>query len=213
MFGRGKLVFERINADESLQMLVYVCLPLLLLLVVGLVIRLLRRPRLAVNFPDFKLTISQVGQEDAFVTYSSGGNQTAFEASLGRGSYFGHRRISVHIPREMDLERAKTVVRDLALGLAELRYEYVIFRKREPRQVTQEERDAAVDQLRQMGFDLERSVAQQGQVTRLVTLNGLPARGGKLSMNFSGIQKLVSQAQGIEERVEVLDSGIPGEKR
>jgi hypothetical protein len=205
----GQPVLERINADESLQVLLYVCLPLLLLLVVGLAFRALLRPRLVAIFPSFTLRINQVGPEDAFVTYSGSGIQTAFEANLGRGPRSGHRQISVQIPREMDNERAKSVVRDLALGLGDLRYDYLIFRKREPRQVTQEERHAAIDQLRQIGLDTEALVGQQGQVARLVARNGLHVPASELAMSLPKIQSLISKANGIEERIEVLESSIP----
>lgn len=201
-------MFGVINSDESLQVLLYVCLPLLSLLVGAVVLRALRRPSSVARFPSFTLAINQVGPEDVFVTYSVGGIQMAFGATLGRGPRSGHRQISVQIPREIDNERVKRVVRDLALGLAKLRYDYLIFRKREPRQVTEEERDAAMGQLRQIGFDTEALIGQESQIVRLVAPKGLVIPARELAMSLPQIQSLISKARGEEERIEVLETNV-----
>jgi hypothetical protein len=199
----GLAQFDSAQKDESLQIVIFVCIPLLLLLVFGLIVRWVRRPRFSVTFPDFSLTINSVGGDSDFVMYRKGTMQTAFSASLGRGRR--RRSISVQIPSDLRIEQTRDIVRDLVLGLSELGYEYRIFRKREPRQVSPEERAVAIERLQKMGVDITR-LSQSGVVTRLTAPNGLRVPLGDMESLLPEIHKLISQARGIEERIEILES-------
>ena len=71
-------------------------------------------------------TISQVGRDEAYVTYRAGNKQTEFPAAIGRGRSFFTPSISVEIPAEAPQEDVRKIVSDLATGLASLQYEYRI---------------------------------------------------------------------------------------
>ena len=188
---------------ESLQIVFFICIPLLLLLVVALVVRWLRRPRTEVTFPNFSLAIHGVGLSGGFVTYTTNSWQTAFDMSLGRGK--GRGIISVQVPSDLGPEKTRDIVTNLALGLAKLGYEYRVFRKREPRQVSSEEQAIAVEQLQKMGFDPTKLV-EQGSVTRLTAPRALSIPPADLQLVLPKIAKLASYAKGIEERIEILAS-------
>jgi hypothetical protein len=115
------------HLDESIWVLVLVCIPLLALLIV-LIVLLTRGSRRTARFKDFSVTISTIGREEAFVKYVSSDKQTEFPASIGRGRGFFRPLIVVTMPAEVTQEDFGKVASDVALGLGRLRYEYRIYR-------------------------------------------------------------------------------------
>ena|SRR5579872_5753160 len=116
--------------DESIWVLLLVCVPLLTLLIV-LIVLLARGTRRTARFADFSVTISTIGREEAYVKYVSSKKRAEFRASIGRGRSFFRPLIVVTIPAELTQEEFGKVASDLALGLGRLRYEYRIYRNDE----------------------------------------------------------------------------------
>ena len=116
----------RFHLDESIWVLVLVCAPLSAFLI-AVIALLARARRSAIRFADFSLTISQVGRNEAYVSYRAGNVQTEFPAVIARGRSFLRPSISVVIPAEVNQGDMHRIVSDLAKGLASLRYEYRIY--------------------------------------------------------------------------------------
>src|SRR5689334_14230143 len=123
-------MISHFHLDESVWVLLLVCIPLLALLIVLIVLRA-RCSRRTARFADFSVTISTVSREEAYVKYVSSRKQTEFPPSIGRGRSFFRPLIVVTMPAELTQEDFGKVVSDVALGLGFLRYEYRIYRNNE----------------------------------------------------------------------------------
>ena len=115
------------HLDESIWVLLLVCIPLLALLIV-LIAMLTRGNRRTARFADFSVTITTMGREEAYVKYVSSEKQKEFPASIGRGRGFFRPLIVVTMPADLTQEDFGKVASDVALGLGSLRYEYLIYR-------------------------------------------------------------------------------------
>ncbi len=58
-------MLAHIRSDESLQVLVFVVLPLLLLLIAGILLRIKYTPASTATFPTFSVNFSRIGPQDA----------------------------------------------------------------------------------------------------------------------------------------------------
>ena len=178
----------------------YACLLAVLFVVIVL---LYRRRRSSARFPDFSVTISKVGREEAYVTYCGNNRQIEFSAEIRRGRQLFTPRIFVQVPKDMPDEDVRNIIPNLASGLAKLRYEYLVFRKGEPQTIPEEERQAAIAELRRMGCEIKEPV-DQGKVQRAV-MNTWPHSPAELDKAMiSKVQGLMSKARGVRESIEVL---------
>ena len=75
-------MIDGIRTDESIQVLVFVCVPLLLVLV-AIVVLLTRGPRYTAKFPTFSVTITKIGREEAYVMYRDRNKDVEFAAQIG----------------------------------------------------------------------------------------------------------------------------------
>jgi hypothetical protein len=188
--------------DESTRVLVFVCGPLLLLLF-AVIALLIRGSRNVAKFPTFSVTISKVGHQEAYVYYCLNGRKTEFQAEISRGKSFFVPRISVRVAEDVPEHEVFKIVSNLALGLSKLHYEYLIYRKREQLRVSEEERNAAIAELRQMGFKIKESGAP-GQVVRAVSHDWRRKSSKEAKATLSQVQDLMAKATGLRESIEVL---------
>jgi len=143
-------MINRILTDESLQVLVFVVPPLLLLLAGTLIYLGLNRPRRIATFPTFSVRLFIMSREGyAFVTYRDK-NKTL---ELVAGTVGG--QVDVQIPEELPDEEVSNLVPNLALGLAKLRFQYLIYKKAEKQIIAEGEQRTAITELRQRGFEVE----------------------------------------------------------
>jgi len=56
---------NQIHSDESLQVLAFVVLPLLVLLISGIILLIKYTPLSTAKFPTFSVSLSRMGREDA----------------------------------------------------------------------------------------------------------------------------------------------------
>jgi len=195
---------HRILENESVQVIVLVCGPLLLLLV-GLLMLLIRGSKRAAQFPKFFLAVSKMSHDLAYVIYCDGIRKREFEARIGRSSNFFVPMIHVRIPGDMAGEGVREIVPNLALGLRELRYRYLIYRYKSSEQTPAKQRNAAVAELARLGFEIEGLGAhKQGQ--RRLTRKHEPFRRRKRRTTSAELLKLVAIAEGAREVVEILAS-------
>jgi hypothetical protein len=185
-------------SDESVQVLLFVCVPLsglLIFLVVWLVRS--RLPSVAV-FPTFSVTINSVGWQQAYVVYRGGENLIEFPAYIDRKG-----RIHAEVPKALSDEEVRAILPNLAQGLAKLRRQYLVYRRREPQPIPAEERDAAVTQLSQMGVEFYEN-SGQGQVQRAVIHDWPAMSGPQAQAMVSQVQKLMSKARATQQTAEIL---------
>jgi hypothetical protein len=106
---------DRILAEqrESLQVLVFVCGPLLLLLC-ALIVFLVRGSRTIARFPTFSVKIERVSREDAYVIYRDREKRREFYLGLNG------RKAMLEAPRELPVEDIRKIVPNLGRGLAKL---------------------------------------------------------------------------------------------
>jgi hypothetical protein len=203
-------MIERIRADESLQVLVFIVLPLVLLLV-GIVIRGALQPsRYVATFPTFSVTLVKLardsfGREEGYVMFREETRQVEFIAEIVRSG-----TMYVQAPGGLSEEDLLVIVPKLAQGLEKMRYKYIIYRKGEPQRIKEEEREAAIAELRQLGFAIEDSTGQ-GELQKAVTHHWRRASGKEAIAKISRVQSLMSKARGVRETIEVLASNSPPE--
>jgi hypothetical protein len=111
--------------------------------------------------------------------------------------------IGVHLPSEVDLADVPQIVRDLEIGLGALRYGYVISRTVGVDPVSETEQQAAIAELNELGFDVERSA--DPRQTTLKPRPGVPRRdAGTAKRRTQRIMSLVLTLRGTRMRVELL---------
>ena len=156
------------------------------------------------------MQIRSVGREEAYIIYSAENKKLEFRAEIGR-----KRSIYIETPRELPNEELRNIVPSLAEGLAKLRYQYLIFRKREPQIISEDERNNAIAQLRHMGIEIEETVSHS-QVQRAVVHNWPHSSTEQAKAMMSKVQDLMSKARGVREGIEILarsDSVVNRENR
>jgi hypothetical protein len=201
-------MISRILSDESLEVLVFVCGPLALLLV-GLIVLLIRGSRHTVACPSFSVTISRVGRESAHVIYRFGNKRLEFDAEIGRGKSFFTRQISVRVPKDMSEEDVRKVVPNLAWGLTKLRYQYLIYRLGEPLEIPQQTREEAIAELRKINIEVRMS-QDKTQILKTAAPYWRRVLGVPAKTSIPQLLNLLTKVRGVREQVEVLarsDSG------
>ena len=117
---------NQIRSDESLQVLVVVVLPLLLLLIGAIFLWVRYTPPSAANFPTFSVSFSRVGREDAYIVYRDSERRLEFYVGAGERKQV----LWLAVPNDLPDEVFKEVVPNLARGLAKLGFQkYNILRK------------------------------------------------------------------------------------
>jgi hypothetical protein len=118
-----------------------------------------RTPR-AADFPGFSLRIQRGARNLASVVYEEKGRSHTFEGELAGP---GWRQLNLLIPSDFSGDGLDRVVANLAKGIGELGYEYLIRRRGEGEKIPEKERKAALAELRKMGWEPEIS-ADRSQV-------------------------------------------------
>jgi hypothetical protein len=194
-------MINRIVSDESLQVLLFVCLPLFMLLLAALIVRR-RLSRSIVSFPDFSVAVSSVGRYETYVIYRDSIRQLEFNADIRRGRRLFIPEILVQIPTNMPEQDRSVIVPNLVRGLQSLHYQYLVYQKGEPQVIPEQERDAAITELRQMGVEIQTSI--QGQVQRAVVGDWQNTVGKRANIVMPRLMTLMNTAKGIRESIEIL---------
>jgi hypothetical protein len=184
--------------DEALKILLFVCLPLLILLIAWIV-RAVHRGNPTATFPDFSIAISPVGPDTAYLQYRQGDKFVDFPAEFVKGKKFASR-ISVRITEKMPDAELRKLVRNMAKGLRKLRYDYVVYRT-ERHAVLEEEQQAAIEDLRRMGFDRDNA---NPKVFRLARPNFPTGSPDTVNQFMAKVPALMAKANGFKEEAEIL---------
>jgi hypothetical protein len=118
--------------NESIQVLIFVVAPLVLMLAVIIFALVRSDKRSAAKFPDFSVEFSRVGREDAYIVYRDKHKHLEFYVF-----YVGPTRgknISLQAPKNVREEDILEIAPRLGLGLARLGFhQYSIGREGEAR--------------------------------------------------------------------------------
>ena len=118
-------MLDRIRGDESLQVLVFIVLPLLLLFIGVMILWFRNRRPSSAQFATFTISISREGHEDAYILYREQGKRLEFYAGRCTG-----KKVHLQAPKEMSEEEIREFVPNLALGLRKLGFkEYWIWKE------------------------------------------------------------------------------------
>lgn len=188
--------------DESLRILVFVCGPLLLTLV-AIVVLLIRGSRRTAILPGFSVSISNVGRYEAYVSYRDESRQMEFDAQIERGRNFFIPRIRVRVPNHISGPELGTLIPNLAHGLSRLHFEYIIYRRGEPQMIADEEREAAITELRRMGVEIQ-STPSQSTIQQAMVGDWRRAVGRHGNSAMPRLLQLMNTARGIRENIQVL---------
>jgi hypothetical protein len=119
-------MIAHLRTDESLQVLVFVCGPLLLLLGTVIVF-LIRGSRTIARFPTFSVRFERVGREDAYVIYRDQVRRREFYMWPS-----GTKQAKLQAPEGLTVDDIREIEPNLAMGLAKLGFrQYSISKKGE----------------------------------------------------------------------------------
>jgi hypothetical protein len=110
---------NQIRSDESLQVLVFVVLPLLLLLVIGIFLRIKYTPPSTANFPGFSVSLSRTGHEDASIVYRDNARRLEFYVGPGKRKQV----LWLAMPKELPDQAIQEIVPNLTMGLVKLGFQ------------------------------------------------------------------------------------------
>ena len=149
---------------------------------------------------DFVVRIEPIHREIVSVIY------TRDAASLNmEGVRIGKRwgGIEVQIPQEVEPARVPQITRDLEAAFVALGYGYVIARSLGMEGVSENEREAAISELRQMGYELE--VSPDRKQIRPKPIPGSPRQDIEtLRRRAPRMMALLQSVHGKRRRLEVL---------
>jgi hypothetical protein len=149
---------------------------------------------------DFSVRVEQGFREIVTVVHTRQGTVRRLD-----GERIGKRwnGIRIHLPREVDPADVPQIVRDLETAFGATHYGYVIFRTVRVDPVPEAEQEAAITELNEMGFDVERSTDPRQTV--LTPRSGVPRPDTKTAQDRAPrIMALVQSLRGTRQVVELL---------
>jgi hypothetical protein len=148
---------------------------------------------------DFSVRIESIHREVVSVVHTR--HQTSLNLS---GERIGRKweGIEVHIPPEVEAAQVSQIVRDLESAFGAMRYGYVIARKAGMDIVPEAEREEAIAELREMGYEIE---ILPDRTTRQTHSEGAPRRDREtLRRTTPRIMSLTQSLRGTRQRFEIL---------
>ena len=149
---------------------------------------------------DFCVNIEPRQREGLSVIHLRDGNRTELK---GEGTGKKWEGIAVSIPQELDSTRTAQLVSDLVTAFRSMGYEFEISRPSSIESVPEDERQAALAELREMGYEIE--VSPDRKQIRQRRIPGVP----RPDINAARTQaprmiKLLQSVHGTRQRLEIL---------
>lgn len=149
---------------------------------------------------DFSVRIEPMGREAVYVIHTRQGTSLNLDGQrIGRK----WKGIAVYIPHEVEAERASQIAHDLEAGFQAMGYGYVIARLGEIETVPETERQAALAELRQMGFELEVSADRKQISQKWIAGTPKPSLEG-IRKTIPRQMALFQAVHGTRKRFEIL---------
>jgi hypothetical protein len=149
---------------------------------------------------NFKVRIESVFRENVSVIHTRGSKTINFD-----GERYGKRwdGIQVYIPENVERTQIQQIVRDLETAFKAMHHEYVILRKADVEIVPEQEQQAALAELHQMGFQVE--VSPDRKQIRQTRMPDAPLHDkAALRRMAPRMISLIQSLKGTRQRFEVL---------
>ena len=148
---------------------------------------------------DFSVRIEPIFREVISVIYTRQGTSLELEGQRIGTKWEG---IEVQLPENAENEQVAQIVRDLETAFVALSYGYVIARKAAVEAVPETERQSALAELREMGYEIE--ILSGGKI-RQTRSAGAPRQDVKmLRKQASRMISLMQSVHGKRQRLETL---------
>lgn len=158
-----------------------------------------RTPR-AADFRGFSLRIQRGARNLASVVYEEKGRTHTFEGELVGA---GWRQLNLLIPSDFASGGLDRVVANLAKGIGELGYEYLIRRRGQAEVIPDSERRAALAELRKMGWQPE--ISSDHSQVELKRADGAASPSPEEAIaNSERLASLVESLHGTRHKFEEL---------
>ena len=149
---------------------------------------------------DFSVRIEPMGREAVDVIHTRQGASLNLDGQRIGRKWEG---IAVYIPREVDAERASQIAHDLEAAFQAMDYGYEIARLSEIETVPETERQAAIAELRQMGFELEVSADRKQISQKWIAGTPKPSREA-IRKAIPRQMALLQAVHGTRQHLEIL---------
>lgn len=148
---------------------------------------------------DFSVRIEPIFREVVTVIHNRQGKSLNLSGERIGKKWEG---IEVHMPPDVDAAQIPQVVCDLEIAFQAMQYGYVIARKTATDTVPEEERQAAMAELNEMGYDIEISPDRR---IRQTLRAGAPRRDKEtLRKQVPRMMSLIQSLHGTRPRFEIL---------
>ena len=148
---------------------------------------------------DFSVHLKPLFRENVSVIYTRGGTSLAFAGQrIGRK----WKGIEVHIPAQFESERVPQIVADLETAFRALGEGYVIARGSQSEIVPEAERQAAIAELSEMGYEVE--VLTDGKIRQTRRANAPRHDIETLRRTTPRMMSLLQAVHGTRSRLEIL---------
>jgi len=149
---------------------------------------------------DFSVRIEPILREGVSVIHTRHGTRLDLSGERIGRKWEG---IEVRIPQEVEAVQVPQIVRDLETAFGALRYGYVIARKGGVETVPETERQAAIAELREMGYEIEVS-SDRTQIRQTLRAGALRPDIETARRTSPRMISLLQSIQGTRERFEIL---------
>lgn len=148
---------------------------------------------------EFQVSIEPVFREAASVLYTRGESKTQLNAEyIGKKSW----TIGVSIPAETNEADARRIAADLAIAFNAMGYAYVIVRKVGVEVVPEEDRNAALAELKKMGYEIE--LLPDGKIRQSGKRGSPPKPIDFIRKETPRMMQLMKAVHGRREKLETL---------
>lgn len=121
---------------------------------------------------------------------------------LGERYGRGWHGIDIVIPQGVEPERLPQIVNDLETAFRAMGYDYVISCKGQGEPIPEQERQAAVAELREMGYEIE--FLPDGRIHQMRRAEGLPQDRATLRKTTARMMTLIQSLPPTRHRIEIL---------
>lgn len=149
---------------------------------------------------DFSVRVKPRFREAVSVIYSYQGAQIELDGERIGSKWEG---IKVLIPPDLEIEKVTSVVSDLESAFQALGFGYVITRLAEVESVNEADQQAAIAELREMGYEIE--LSPDRKQARMKAVSGtLPRDQETLRKQAPRMMSLIQDARGTRQRFQIL---------
>jgi hypothetical protein len=152
------------------------------------------------NGNDFSVRVRPRFRENVSVIYTHHGTELSLDGERIGGRWEG---VQVLIPSDLEAEKVTTLVSHLEAAFQALGLGYVIVRLAEVEHISDADRQAAMAELREMGYEMELSADRKRAQVKAIP--GIPPRNREtLRIQAPRMMSLIQDVRGTRQRYQTL---------